>query len=151
MDKKAYIPSDAVDEYIDAFAYPGMTNLNFDEIKPNDELIAKYLKGDKTTGNSSEYANAVKTEVGEKFYKNYENNLYGAEQKNASYKRQVQPVDEAGEGKTKGSLKSIKNPTNKSQKIFDKLGESVETENTNLISEDMKKMKMLISYNKRTQ
>lgn len=151
MDKKAYIPSDAVDEYIDAFAYPGMTNLNFDEIKPNDELIAKYLKGDKKTGNSSEYANAVKTEVGEKFYKNYENNLYGAEQKNASYKRQVQPVDEAGEGKTKGSLKSIKNPTNKSQKIFDKLGESVETENTNLISEDMKKMKMLISYNKRTQ
>ena len=151
MDKKAYIPSDAVDEYIDAFAYPGMTNLNFDEIKPNDELIAKYLKGDKTTGNSSEYANAVKTEVGEKFYKNYKNNLYGAEQKNASYKRQVQPVDEAGEGKTKGSLKSIKNPTKKSQKIFDKLGESVETENTNLISEDMKKMKMLISYNKRTQ
>ena len=151
MDKKAYIPSDAVDEYIDAFAYPGMTNLNFDEIKPNDELIAKYLKGDKKTGNSSEYANAVKTEVGEKFYKNYENNLYGAEQKNASYKRQVQPVDEAGEGKTNGSLKSIKNPTKKSQKIFDKLGESVETENTNLISEDMKKMKMLISYNKRTQ
>lgn len=151
MDKKAYIPSDAVDEYIDAFAYPGMTNLNFDEIKPNDELIAKYLKGDKTTGNSSEYANAVKTEVGEKFYKNYENNLYGAEQKNASYKRQVQPVDEAGEGKTSGSLKSIKNPTKKSQKIFDKLGESIETENTNLISEDMKKMKMLISYNKKTQ
>ena len=151
MDKKAYIPSDAVDEYIDAFAYPGMTNLNFDEIKPNDELIAKYLKGDKKTGNSSEYANAVKTEVGEKFYKNYENNLYGAEQKNASYKRQVQPVDEAGEGKTNGSLKSIKNPTKKSQKIFDKLGESVETENTNLISEDMKKMKMLISYDKRTQ
>ena len=77
--------------------------------------------------------------------------MYGAEQKNASYKRQVQPVDEAGEGKTKGSLKSIKNPTKKSQKIFDKLGESVEIENTNLISEDMKKMKMLISYNKRTQ
>jgi hypothetical protein len=39
MDKKAYKPSDAVEEYIDAFAYPGQTNLVYDEIKPNDEWI----------------------------------------------------------------------------------------------------------------
>ena len=92
MDKKAYKASDAVEEYIDAFAYPGMTNLVFDEIKPDDAKIEKYIKGDSTTGNSQEYANAVKTEVGEKFYKNYEENLYGAEQTKASYKRQNQPV-----------------------------------------------------------
>jgi hypothetical protein len=151
MDKKAYIPSEAVDEYVDAFAYPGQTNIVFDEIKPDDEMIKKYIKGDKTTGNSSEYANAVKTSVGDKFYKNYEDNLYGAEQLEASYKRQNQPVDIAGENKSKGNLKSIKGSKSKSQKIFDKLGESEEIENKTMVNEEMEKMKMLIGYNEKTQ
>jgi hypothetical protein len=151
MDKKAYIPSEAVDEYVDAFAYPGQTNIVFDEIKPDDEMIKKYIKGDKTTGNSSEYANAVKTNVGDKFYKNYEDNLYGAEQLEASYKRQNQPVDIAGENKSKGNLKSIKNSKNKTQKIFDKLGESKEIENKTMVNEEMDKMKKLIGYNEKTQ
>jgi len=151
MDKKAYIPSEAVDEYVDAFAYPGQTNIVFDEIKPDDEMIKKYIKGDKTTGNSSEYANAVKTGVGDKFYKNYEDNLYGAEQLEASYKRQNQPVDIAGENKSKGNLKSIKGSKSKSQKIFDKLGESEEIENKTMVNEEMEKMKMLIGYNEKTQ
>lgn len=151
MDKKAYIPSEAVDEYVDAFAYPGQTNIVFDEIKPDDEMIKKYIKGDKTTGNSSEYANAVKTNVGDKFYKNYEDNLYGAEQLEASYKRQNQPVDIAGENKSKGNLKSIKNSKNKTQKIFDKLGESKEIENKTMVNEEMEKMKKLIGYNEKTQ
>ena len=47
-----YNPSDAVEEYIEAFAFPGMTNLVYDEIKPDDEKIDKYLKGDATTGNA---------------------------------------------------------------------------------------------------
>jgi hypothetical protein len=151
MDKKAYIPSEAVDEYVDAFAYPGQTNIVFDEIKPDDEMIKKYIKGDKTTGNSSEYANAVKTNVGDKFYKNYEDNLYGAEQLEASYKRQNQPVDIAGENKSKGNLKSIKNSKNKTQKIFDKLDETKEIENKTMVNEEMEKMKKLIGYNEKTQ
>jgi hypothetical protein len=36
-----YNPSDAVEEYIEAFSYPGMTNLVYDEIKPDDEKIGK--------------------------------------------------------------------------------------------------------------
>ena len=112
MDKEAkvmkYKPSQAVEEYIDAFSYPGQTNLRYDEIKPDDKNIEKYLEGDSTTGNSDEYANSVKTGVGKKFMKNYKENLYGAEQASASYKRQPQPVDITGNETTKVSLKSIK-------------------------------------------
>jgi ribosomal protein L37E len=52
MDKKAYQASDAVDEYIEAFSYPGQTNIVFDEIHPEKERIKKYLEGDRTTGNA---------------------------------------------------------------------------------------------------
>lgn len=146
MKKKAYIPSDAVDEYVKDFAYPGQTNLTFDEIKPNDEWIEMNLKGDSKTGNSQKYANAVETEVGERFYKNYEENPYGAEQKNASYKRQTQPVDNAGE--TKGA-KTYKQ--SKGQKALDKLSEDVKTEGKQFLNEEMERMKSLLSYKKNTQ
>ncbi len=147
MDKKAYVPSEAVDEYVADFAYPGMTNLTFDEIKPDDERIKKYLEGDSTTGNSSEYANAVETEVGKKFFKNYKDNAYGAEQKEASYKRQTQPVDVAGENKGAKSYKKTKG-----QKALDKLSENVETqEKKNILSEEMVRMKEMIGYNKKSQ
>jgi len=148
--KNAYDASDAVDEYIDAFAYPGQTNLVFDEIKPDDTKIEKYLKGHSTTGNAqvdedgNALGNVVPSEVGEKFYKNYKENLYGAEQMNASYKRQPAPVDIAGSEKSNGNLKSLK----ASQQIFNKLEESVE--NKKVISE-MEKMKNLIGYNSKTQ
>jgi len=148
--KNAYDASDAVDEYIDAFAYPGQTNLVFDEIKPDDTKIEKYLKGHSTTGNAqvdedgNALGNVVPSEVGEKFYKNYKENLYGAEQMNASYKRQPAPVDIAGSEKSNGNLKSLK----ASQQIFNKLEESVE--NKKVISE-MEKMKNLIGYNRKTQ
>jgi len=147
MDKKAYVPSEAVDEYVADFAYPGMTNLTFDEIKPDDERIKKYLEGDSTTGNSSEYANAVETEVGKKFFKNYKDNAYGAEQKEASYKRQSQPVDVAGENKGAKSYKKTKG-----QKALDKLSENVEVqEKKNILSEEMVRMKEMIGYNKKSQ
>jgi hypothetical protein len=149
--KKAYKASDAVDEYIDAFAYPGQTNLVFDEIKPVDEKIEKYLKGDSTTGNAqvdedgNALGNVVPSKVGEKFFKNYKENLYGAEQQKASYKRVKQPVDVAGEDTQSGRLnKSAK----KSQEIFDKLDESIQDKK---ILTDLEKMKKLIGYNQKTQ
>jgi len=151
--KKAYTASDAVEEYIDAFAYPGQTNLVFDEIKPDDTKIEKYLKGHSTTGNAqvdedgNALGNVVPSEVGEKFYKNYDENLYGAEQMDASYKRQPAPVDVAGDNKPEGNLKSIKS-LKKTQQIFDKLGESIEDKK---IISDMEKMKKLIGYNQKTQ
>lgn len=153
---KKYHPSEAVDEYIDAFAYPGMTNLVYDEIKPEDEKIEMYLKGNSKTGNAVKdkdgkpLGNVVPSEVGEKFMKNYKDNLYGAEQQNASYKRQPQPVDVAGETKSSGSLSKLKSSTNKSAKIFNQL-ESTNLKKEKVILEELKKMTNLISYNRKTQ
>jgi hypothetical protein len=150
---KKYTPSDAVDEYIDAFSYPGMTNLVYDEIKPNEERIEKYLKGDSTTGNAvvdkdgKPLGNVVPSEVGEKFLKNYKDNLYGQEQMTASYKRVPQPVDIAGEDTESGNLKSKKGKKT-AQDVLNAVEESVE--NKKVISE-MNKMKNLMGYKDKTQ
>ena len=151
-----YNPSEAVEEYIDAFSYPGMTNLVYDEIKPDDEKIDKYLKGDSTTGNAvtdkdgKSLGNVGKSKVGEKFKKNYDENLYGAEQMNGSYKRVPQPVDVAGEKTESGSLSSKKGSVAKANNILNKL-ESKEDKKSQVVSEEMNKMKNLIGYNRKTQ
>ena len=150
MSKKAYTPSDAVDEYIEAFAYPGQTNLRFDEIKPNDELIEKYLEGDSTTGNAQvdedgkALGNVTPDEVGKKFKKNYDENLYGIEQAEGSYKRVTQPVDQAGEGTTTGKLRK------KSNKILNTL-ESVEEKKKAKLNEELNKIQKITNYNQKTQ
>ena len=156
-----YNPSEAVEEYIDAFSYPGMTNLVYDEIKPDDERIHKQLKGDSTFGNAvtdkegKALGNVAPSKVGDKFAKNYDENLYGAEQMKASYKRQPQPVEVEGQGKSKGSLKSKKGadkPSSiaKASKILNTL-ESTENKKEKLVNEEMNKMKNLIGYNRKTQ
>jgi hypothetical protein len=154
-----YHPSDAVEEYIEAFSYPGMTNLVYDEIKPDDEMITKQIKGDSKNGNAitgkdgKALGNVSKRseKVGERFKKNFDENLYGAEQMNGTYKKTIAPVDIAGNKKQSGSLKSIKgNSTSKANKIMNQL-ESTEDKATKIIKEDLQKMKNLISYNRKTQ
>ena len=154
MKKKAYVGSDAVEEYIEDFAYPGMTNLVYDEIKPNDEWIEANIKGSSKTGNATKdedgnaLGNVVPSELGEKMYKNFKDNVYGAEQMNASYKRYPQPVDQAGEETEDGSL-ALKKGAKKSQDLFKKL-ESVEKSEA-VLKEEITKMKTLVQYNKKTQ
>jgi hypothetical protein len=156
---KKYNPSDAVDEYIEAFSYPGMTNLVYDEIKPDDEMISNQIKGNSKNGNAvtskdgKALGNVSKRseKTGDRFKKNFDENLYGAEQMNVSYKRQSQPVDVAGSKTQKGSLKGIKsNSTDKAENILNQL-ESSEVKTTKIINEDLQKMKDLISYNRKTQ
>ena len=154
--EKKYHPSDAVEEYIEAFAYPGMTNLVYDEIKPDEEMIEKQIKGDSKNGNAvtgkdgKALGNVSKRseKTGERFKKNFDENLYGAEQMNVSYKRQPQPVDIAGEKRESGGLK--KSSTQKAQKIMNQL-ESTEDKKNRVITEEMEKMKNLIGYNRKTQ
>ena len=156
--EKKYHPSDAVEEYIEAFAYPGMTNLVYDEIKPDEEMIEKQIKGDSKNGNAvtgkdgKALGNVSKRseKVGDRFKKNFDENLYGAEQMNVSYKRQSQPVDVAGEKREAGSLKTKKSSTDKAQKIMNQL-ESTEDKKSKVIAEEMEKMKNLIGYNRKTQ
>jgi hypothetical protein len=155
-DKKKYTPSDAVDEYIDAFSYPGMTNLVYDEIKPNDEWIEANLVGSSKTGNAqvdedgNALGNVVPSKVGEKFKKNFEENLYGQEQQDASYKRQPQPVDQAGEQTERGTLKS-KRGKKTSQSVLNKVEESVNDKKSMKLNEEFGRMQQLIGYSKKTQ
>jgi hypothetical protein len=139
MTKKAYKPSKAVEEYLENLAYPGLENTDYDEIKPNEEWLKDNLVGSSKTGNNPEWANAVKTDVGEKANKKRELNLYSKEKKR-SYNRVTQPVDEAGEGKGEDKLDSM----------FATL-ESTENKKGKLINEEISKMFKLIDYNKKTQ
>ena len=139
MAKKAYTPSGAVEEYIENFAYsPGMENLQYDEIKPNDEWLEKTIEGSSMTGNGKG-GNAIDTGLGKKINTKRKKNLYGVE-KNRSYNRVPQPVDNAGEVKGADKLNNM----------FKELGESDEKK-TKLINEDMDKIKHLLGYKKKTQ
>jgi len=154
--RKKYTPSEAVDEYIEAFSYPGQTNLVYDEIKPNDKNIEGQLKGSSKNGNAQvdkdgkALGNVVPSEVGERFYKNYKDNLYGQEQMNASYKRQPQPVDQAGEKTERGSLKSKKGKKT-SQYVLNKLEESTEKVVDKKLNEEYERIQQLMGYNRKTQ
>ena len=154
--RKKYTPSDAVDEYIEAFSYPGQTNLVYDEIKPNDEKIKGQLVGSSTNGNAQvdkdgkALGNVVPSEVGERFYKNFKDNLYGQEQMNASYKRQPQPVDQAGEETERGSLKS-KRGKKTAQSVLNKLEESKNIKQENQLNEEFGRIQQLMGYNRKTQ
>lgn len=155
--RKKYTPSDAVDDYIEAFNDgSGQTGLRFDEIKPNDKNIEKYLKGDSTTGNAqvdkdgNALGNVTPSKVGDKFYKMYKDNLFGQEQAEASYKRQPQPVDQAGEHTERGSLKS-KRGKKTAQSVLNKLEESVSPKEKEKLSEEFTRMQTLIGYNHKTQ
>lgn len=139
MNKKAYSASDAVEEYIENFAYPGLENLSYDEIKPNEEWVSDNLEGSSRTGNNPEWANAVKTDLGKKMNEKRKKNLYQKE-KQRSYKRVAQPIDEAGEGEGEKTL----------DKMFAKL-ESKEDKTSKLMSEEISKMKNIITYNRKTQ
>ena len=154
--RKKYTPSEAVDEYIEAFSYPGQTNLVYDEIKPNDKNIEGQLKGSSKNGNAQvdkdgkALGNVVPSEVGERFYKNFKDNLYGQEQMSASYKRQPQPVDQAGEETERGSLKAKKGKKT-SQSVLNKLEESTEKVVDKKLNEEYNRIQQLMGYNRKTQ
>ena len=140
MAKKAYEPTEDVEEYIEDFAYGGgMENLDYDEIKPNEEWMEKTIEGSSKTGNSQDYANAEKTEFGKKLNAKRKRNAFSQEKKQ-SYQKSNQPT-------TKGEVSKVEK---KSDKMFAKL-ESTEDKKTKLVNEQMDKMKNLISYSRKTQ
>jgi len=153
---KKYTPSEAVDDYLDAFSYPGQTNLVYNEIKPNDEWIENNLKGSSKTGNAQvdkdgkALGNVVPSKTGDKFYKNYKDNLYGQEQQFASYKRQPQPVDQAGEETERGSLKS-KRGKKTAQSVLNKVDEGFNDKESQKLTEEFDRMKLLMGYTDKTQ
>ena len=152
MAKKAYVPSDAVQDYVDAFTAAGLENLTYDEIHPNEEWVDKNVEGSSVTGNNPEWANAVDTGVNKKRNKIRKDNLLGAVKQQA-YNKSPQPIvsDESGEANQGKFNKNLgKGSMNKANKILNTL-ESVEPKEDKKLNEEFEKMKKLISYNKKTQ
>lgn len=142
MSKKAYVPSEAVEEYIENFAQSaGMENLHYDEIKPNEEWLESNIEGSSKTGNNPKWANAVETPNNKNVNQKRKKNLYNIA-KQQSYKRVPSPVtDVAGDSTQKGKMN------------VDKLLNQLEstTEQANVLNEEFSKINNLIKYNRKTQ
>jgi len=140
MEKMAYIPSPGVEEYIDQIARSGgMENLDYDQIKPNEEWLDKNILGSSETGNSDEYANSVPTDVNKSVKKRKDNNIL-AKLKAQSYNKSPQPVtDFAGHHINDEKFAGIE------------VNESIENKKQNKINEDLERIKKLFSHNYKTQ
>lgn len=151
MNKMAYVPDTATQEYIDNFSAAGQENLVYDEIHPNEEWMDGNVEGSSKTGNNPKWANAVDTGINKKRNKIRKNNLFGAV-KQMAYNKAPQPVvDDSEYGAAAKFAKNFgKDAGKKAAKILNQL-ESIEGTDSNLINEEFDKMKHLISYNQRTQ
>lgn len=136
-DITAYRMDDAEEEYVENLGRgPGMENLMYDEVDPNEEWMTDNIEGSSRTGNNPKWANAVETDVNKKMNTKRKNNFYGSEKKRAYEKSQDVHIVQNGD-KRPDFIKKMK-------------GESVEN-NDVVLSEEFNKMKKLINYNKITQ
>jgi hypothetical protein len=137
MNKKAYIPSDAVKDYVDNLTAAGQENLDYDEIKPSEDWLTSNIEGSSMTGNNPEWANTGKTDVNKKRNKIRKDNML-AKIKRKAYHKAPQPIvqDNTGEDST-GKLMMKLESTNEKESIK--------------LNEEFDRMKQLLSYNKKTQ
>jgi hypothetical protein len=137
MSKKAYVPSGAVEDYIDNFTAAALENLDYDGIEPNEEWVTNNIEGSSKTGNNPDWANTGESDVNKKRNKIRKDNLLG-KLKRKAYNKAPQPVINDKSGEDKGS------------DIMAKL-ESVNDKKTKQINEEFNRMKSLIGYNQKTQ
>ena len=137
MDKKAYIPSNAVQDYTDNLTAAGQENLDYDEIHPNDEWVTDNVEGSSRTGNNPEWANTGKSEVNKKRNKIRKDNML-AKIKRKAYNKAPQPIVQD------------KSDGDDASKLMLKL-ESENKKEVKKLNEEFDKMKRLITYSKKTQ
>jgi hypothetical protein len=137
MKVKKYTMSKDGSDFIDDFTRPGMENLDYDEIHPDENWMKDTIEGSSRTGNNPKWANAEETELGEKINKKRKENKL-AKAKRMAYNKSVQPVisDKTGEEDGKG--------------INIKL-ESENVKQLKMLNEEFSKISNLISYNRKTQ
>jgi hypothetical protein len=137
MDKKAYVPSDSVKDYVDNLTAAGLENLDYDSIHPNEKWVDDNVEGSSRTGNNPEWANTGKSDVNKKRNKIRKDNMIG-KLKRKAYNKSPQPIvtDEAGDGVA--------------GKLMAKL-ESTDEKTQNKINEEFDRMKNLMGYNQKTQ
>jgi hypothetical protein len=137
MNKKAYVPSDSVKDYVDNLTAAGLENLDYDSIHPNEKWVDDNVEGSSRTGNNPEWANTGKSDVNKKRNKIRKDNMLG-KLKRKAYNKSPQPIvtDEAGDGGV--------------GKLMTKL-ESTDEKTQNKINEEFGRMKNLMGYNQKTQ
>ena len=132
-----YRMDDAEEEYVENLGRgPGMENLVYDEVDPNEEWMTDNIEGSSRTGNNPKWANAIETDVNKKMNTKRKNNFYGSEKKRAYQKSQ--------------DVHIVQNADKRPDFIKKMKGESIE-KNDVVLSEEFNKMKKLINYNKITQ
>lgn len=146
MDKKAYIPSDAVKDYTDNFTAAALENLDFDGFNPDEKWTSDNIKGSSRTGNNPEWANAVETPVNDKRDKIRKDNML-AKLKRKAYNRAPQPVVTDKQTNGKGDKIMMKLESTETKPI----NEVFEKEQNGLIIEEFNKIKHLMNYTKKTQ
>lgn len=138
---KGFNNSKEGEEFIDDYLRPGMENLSYDEIHPNDEWMEDIIGGSSRTGNSDEYANSVKTDVNKKLVKKRKENKLDILSKKAANKS-PQPIFATKE----------KNPGySDGDGVRVTTSEEVITKKDVVLIEEFDKIKNLMSYNRKTQ
>lgn len=137
MKKTAYEVSKEGEEFLDDYMRPGMENLDYDEMHPNEDWMKDNIEGSSRTGNNPEWANAEETELGAKLNKKRKENKY-AKAKRAAYNKSPQPVISDKPGQESGKGLHIK-------------AESTQVKTDKKLNEEFEKMKSLISYDRKTQ
>jgi hypothetical protein len=136
METKKYTMSDDGDEFLNDFMRPGMENLDYDEIHPDEDWMKDNIEGSSRTGNNPKWANAEETELGEKLNKKRKANKY-AQAKRQAYRKSKQPVTD-GTGENSGNGVNIK---------LESMGEKEKTQ----LNEEFDRIKSLMGYNDKTQ
>lgn len=137
MSKKAYVPSGAVQDYIDNFTAASLENLDYDGISPNEDWVTDNIEGSSRTGNNPEWANTGKSDVNKKRNKIRKDNML-AKLKRKAYNKAPQPIVNDKTGEDEGD------------KIMTKL-ESIEPKGKKMLNEEFDRMKSLMGYNQKTQ
>jgi hypothetical protein len=137
MKKMAYEVSKDGEEFLDDYMRPGMENLDYDEIHPNEDWMKDNIEGSSRTGNNPEWINAEKTELGAKLNKKRKENKF-AKAKRMAANKSPQPVVTDKPGQESGKGLDIK-------------VESTESKTDKKLNEEFEKMKSLISYDRKTQ
>lgn len=140
-EKMAYKASDGVEEYIDQIARSGgMENLDYDQIKPDEEWLDLNIMGSSETGNNPEWGNAVKTKTGEKVKDRKDKNIL-AKLKKQSYNKAPQPVtDYAGKKTHSDSMAGIEVDESKT-----------DDKKKKVVNEEIDRIKNLFTHNYKTQ
>lgn len=135
MDKKGYTMSKDGDEFLDDYMRPGMENLDYDEIQPNEDWMEGNIEGSSKTGNNPKWGNAEETELGKKLNKKRKDNKF-AKLRNKSYNKATQPITDRPDNESGNGLNIKLESTEKTTKV---------------LNEEFSKIQHLMGYSRKTQ